>query len=643
MAWSHRYLGAVEAVRWFLFALLVWLGLNTLTRERLQWLAWAVHAGALAASAWAALQFWLALDLFPQGPNPGSTFINRNFFAEFVVCTLPFGALLLARARKSAAVVGLAASLGFVVTTILMTGTRAALIALWLQLFVVLPLIAWRCREQLAWKGWSRRLLLSMLAAFVGTVLVLGMVPTGNMKILGEERGATALQRGINRTQSIGPRDGSLGIRMVMWRATLNAIQARPLTGLGAGAWENEIPRYQAVGSQLETDYYAHNEFLQVVAEYGLAGWLFLWLLGAYLLLAAGRTWRADSAEAHEDQPWRAVLLSSLLALMVVSNIGFPWRMATTGALFALCLGGLAASDARIGLRARLLARPLQWNPLRANAALAATTACIVLALFIVERAAEAESKLVRAAKMAIGISLSGSPNNPQFDASKREMLRLVSEGIAINPHYRKITPIVADELARWGDWRNATWIWESVLASRPYIVAIISNAARGHASLGQTGQALELLERARQIQPSAPSVRSLEVVLLSRAGQEPKALELAKDAVGSGIYDYDLVNALFMLARRAGDYPLAEKAAALRMAQWPESRAAGQVQLGLMYGVDMRQEDKALAAFRLGLQLASPTQRAGLLQQIPPEFRARLGAAASTPAGGTQTSASSK
>ena len=31
MAWSHTYLGGVEAIRWFIFSLLVWLGLNTLT------------------------------------------------------------------------------------------------------------------------------------------------------------------------------------------------------------------------------------------------------------------------------------------------------------------------------------------------------------------------------------------------------------------------------------------------------------------------------------------------------------------------------------------------------------------------------------------------------------------------------------
>src|SRR6185295_17882576 len=97
--------------------------------------------GALVAALWAALQFWVGFGWFPQGPNPGSTFVNRNFYAEFVVCTLPFGMLLLARARTSAAVCLLAASNGFVITTILMTGTRGALLALWLLLLVLFPLI----------------------------------------------------------------------------------------------------------------------------------------------------------------------------------------------------------------------------------------------------------------------------------------------------------------------------------------------------------------------------------------------------------------------------------------------------------------------------------------------------------------------
>lgn len=639
MAWSHPYLGGVEAVRWFLFALIAWLGLNLLTRERIPMLAWCIHGGALVASLWTVLQFWIGFSLFPQGPQPASTFINRNFFAEFVVCTLPFAFLLLAQATRPARALVLAASGGFIVVAILMTGTRAALGAMWLQLLVVLPVIAWRCRGRLAWTAWTPRLRGLAAASFMGTVLVLGLIPSGNPKIVEEGHGASPLLRGFTRTQSIGPRDSSLSLRLVMWRDTLRAIQARPLAGLGAGAWESEIPLYQQGGAQLETDYYVHNEFLQMVAEYGLVGWLFLLLLTACLLDAAWRSWRGTTPQDDEERALRAVLLCSLFALMIVSNVGFPWRLAATGALFALCLGGLAASDARLGFVGRLRAAPLRWSPAIANAGLVASSACLALAIVIGQRAAESERMLVQAARYAVSISASGDPLNPRFDPWKREMLQLVTEGIALNPHYRKITPMVADELARWGDWANATWIWESVLASRPNVVAILSNAARGYSTLGQADKAFAYLERARRIQPRAPAVRSLEVILLARGDQPQLAMQRAQQAMDEGIADYDLVNAYFILAWRAKDYPLAFRVLERRMAQWPQSRPLGFLQLGLIHADGLNDPVKALDFFRRALAEAPPGERARLLPQVPAEYRAQLAAAAPAP----QTSASSR
>src|SRR5450830_247720 len=96
MLWSHSYLAGVEAIRWFILSLLMWLGLNTLTRQNLPLLWWGIHAGAVMASLWAALQFWLDLGLFPQAAAPASTFVNRHFFAEYAVSVLPFSVYLLA-------------------------------------------------------------------------------------------------------------------------------------------------------------------------------------------------------------------------------------------------------------------------------------------------------------------------------------------------------------------------------------------------------------------------------------------------------------------------------------------------------------------------------------------------------------------
>ena len=643
MAWSHSYLGGVEAIRWFIFSVLLWLGLNSLSRERLPLLAWGIHGGAVVAALWAVLQFLVDFRLFPQGPNPASTFVNRNFFAEFAACTLPFSALLLARSRRPGEIALLAASSGLVIVAILMTGTRSALSAMWLQLLLLLPLILWLNRKQLAMGQWDNARRFIAIGFLLLTVLGLGLLPSGNARIQQELRGSTALERGFKRTASISLEDGSLGVRMIMWKATARMIQARPLSGVGAGAWESEIPLYQSKGSQLETDFYVHNEFLQLLAEYGLVGWIFLLLLFAYLLDAAWRTVRDKTVSGQAEAPFRAVVLCSLLALFVVSNVGFPWRMAATGAIFAVCLAALAASDARLGVRGRWAAMAMQWRPAFSRAALVASVACLALAVYITQQAAQSEQKIVKATKLALSISASGDTSNPKWDRAKGDVLRLIREGVELNRHYRKITPMVADEMARWGDWRNAVWIWESVLSSRPYVVVIMSNIARGYASIGNPQKALEYLERARKIQPQAPAVLSLEVILLSRTGQEARALALARNAVRDNVVDYDLLNATVGLARRGGDYPLAIKALELLMAGWPQTRAAGYAQLGNLYASGLKDQRKALDAFRKALELTPPGSLAQQQAQIPAEYWLELGLTGTVPAAATQMSVINK
>ncbi|QJW84487.1 hypothetical protein HK414_14430 [Ramlibacter terrae] len=186
---------------------------------------------------------------------------------------------------------------------------------------------------------------------------------------------------------------------------------------------------------------------------------------------------------------------------------------------------------------------------------------------------------------------------------------------------------MIADELARWGDWENATWIWESVLASRPHVVAIMTNAARGHATLGRREQARAHFERARRLQPDAPAVRSLEVLLLARDGEDAKALAAVKAALAAGISDFDLLNAAVVLGWRTGDIPFALQALDMRSAAFPETRAKGEMQRGTIYLNELKDRPRALQAFRLGLALAEAPQRAGFLQQLPPEVRQELGA----------------
>lgn len=631
MAWSHTYLAGVEALRWCVFALLLWLGLNTLTLARLPLLATGIHWGAVLASLWVALQFWLDLRLFPQMPPPGSTFLNRNFYAEFVVCTLPFSVLLAAQAQGRAQMSLRVFSTAFNVLALLMTGTRSALLAL-LVLAPVLLLMLWRYRDRLAFPHWGRASQWLAGAIMLVTVLGLGSLPTRNAHLANEGIGQTALERAFIRGSSLGASSeysaGSSSVRLQMWQATLRLIADRPLSGVGAGAWEVAIPLYQAAGTQLETDYYVHNEYLQLLAEYGVAGWLFAFLFGAYLLRATRRTWTEWSAASPPDPqeaPWRAGLLASVLALLVVSGAGFPWHLASTCALFALLLGALGASDLRLSApvpgpqEARL-------NPVRMRLALGALTLALALAMGLSWLAVAAETRLVRAAQLAYRISFAGAPDDPRWSATRQDMLRLVREGISLHPHYRKITPLVADELAAWGDWENARWIWASVLESRPHVVALLANLARAGIHLGDLDQARRYYERALAVRPDAPSLRSIEIMLLMRQGQEQDALPRLHAHLATGQVEPDLIEYAYVLGLRHKDFALALESQRVRRKLWPGTRIDSWLKTAMVHaGPDLKDRKQALEAFQAAWEASPESLKPRVRELVPPDYRAQL------------------
>ena len=640
MGWSHAFLAGAEAIRWYLFAWLLWLGLNCFSRPRFDLLALGIHGGALVASLWTALQFWADFKGFPQGPNPASTFVNRNFFAEFAVCTLPFSVWLLLRMRSQLLIAAMAFTLGFNLVAIFMTGTRSALLAMG-AMALVAPLIVWQYRRHWRVAGavglaWGRRQVWLAAGMLAVTVAVLGVLPTQNAALIEEHRvegkGLTPLTRSFDRILSMTDKreytERSFSLRWVMWKATARMIAARPLTGVGAGAWEVQIPLYQTVGSQLETDYYVHNEVLQLLAEYGVVGAAFLLGLLAYLLRAAWVTWRDRSPQGQLEGPLRATTLTGLLAFLIVSNAGFPWRLAATGAFFAVSLAVLAASDMRLAAQGNWLMQPLAWSPLRSRVLLGVAGLSLALCLYISERAVQVEHLIVDAVKTALTITASGRPNDPAFDADKARMLRDLREGIAINAHYRKLTPMAADEMAKWGDWQDAIWVWESVDRSRPYIVAILTNIARGYSMVNQFDRAFAYLERCKQLQPDAPSVRSLETILLARTGHDAEALALAKQSLHENIVDVDLVNAAYTLGAKQGDWEFVLKALALRAKLWPETLIDTLLKMGRVYaepGLPVHDEAKALEAFRKAYALVTDADKAAVKAQVPAQYQGRL------------------
>ena len=124
-------------------------------------------------------------------------------------------------------------------------------------------------------------------------------------------------------------------------------------------------------------------------------------------------------------------------------------------------------------------------------------------------------------------------------------------------------------------------------------------------------------------MQPNASSVRSLDVVLKSRTGKEPEAVRIAQASMNEGIYDFDLVNAAYVLGMRSGNWDLALQGLALRNKDWPEQAVDGWTKTGTIYAVYKKDDAKALEAYRKALALA--TDKEAVRRQIPAALQSQL------------------
>lgn len=627
MMWSHTYLAGGEAVRWLLFSLVLWLGVNVFTSVRVTYLAWGIHIGAVMASLWTVLQFWLDWQFFPQGPNPASTFGNRNVLAEFLVCALPFSVLLLTRVRSKALVFCLTVTVGLNVVALFMTGTRSALAAL-LILVAVLPALLWRYRLLAASSNWGLVHKVALGVVFVSVLGSLGSIDSGNASLLAERGRGDAIDHALGRSQSAVQSDefekGSFSVRMQLWMSTGRMILANPLLGVGAGAWEVQVPLHQAAGAQLESDYYAHNEFIQLVSEYGLMGWLFVLALFAYLVRSVKATWMLSGSDATREAPARAFALTSILMLLVVSNAGFPWHMVGTSALFAVSLAVLAASDARLGNVVPAWRWPrVTWKTAYSWLAMGLIVAAAAVTAYFSWQAVVCEAMLQKAVAQSHRVIQSGNPGHPRWNDTKADILRLAQQAIAINPHYSTATAILAENVIRWGDWENAIWLMQSTMSTRPNEVALLVGVSRAYLTVGKPEQAQAWFNRAASVQPNAPYVRVQQAYLSLAQRDYQSAADIIAERLDDHGADHDLVNAAYILGEGTGDWQLAIRALEQQIKNSPKDAASAWLDLGELYSrAEIANEARAAESYRNALSLTPGYLRDRVWRRIPPTIQ---------------------
>jgi len=308
-----------QALLYVAYALLCFLSAQTLLRgSQARKLALIFIVYGTAVAAFALLQgispngklYWIRQPR--MGGNIYGPYVNHNHYAGLMELLLPIPLVLsltqLAHERERTAA-GVAAAL--MAGTLFLSGSRGGMLAILVELALLSVLLV---RQK---KGVR---LAAGAAGFVAVLLVL-LVWVGGRELT--HRVSTISTEA--RTEISG------GMRLSIDRDTLRMFRRKPLLGWGLGAFPVVYPEFRSFYTNFFVNE-AHNDYLQLLAEMGLAGFaamLWFWVVLGRAALPKLKNWTTDISGA--------VTLAATLSvtgILVHSFFDFNLQIPANAALF---------------------------------------------------------------------------------------------------------------------------------------------------------------------------------------------------------------------------------------------------------------------------------------------------------------------
>jgi O-antigen ligase len=306
--------------------------------EDRRWLAMApiVAIGALEAALGLCQNFGGGVDQVRWG-----TYVNHNHYAGFLEMALPFAVMYPVafwRRRRSRgnslvapvlAACGVWSLAGLMFAGIAHSFSRMGFTATVSSLFVM-GILAFGNR-QLGWVARSRKRRWCA-AGVVSTLVRAGFVFLPPDKLI------------LRFSQISSVKGLTAEGRIKLWAETLPLIKAYPPFGCGLGGYETAFSKFK-VSEPLVTDDFAHNDYLQLLAELGLAGFLLGGALAFSVLRAVLR--KAVLSLAQEERYFAVACTGSLAAILLHSLVDFNLYIPANAMLLAWIAGMTAGNNVK--------------------------------------------------------------------------------------------------------------------------------------------------------------------------------------------------------------------------------------------------------------------------------------------------------
>ncbi len=270
---------------------------------------------------------------------PFASFINQHHFASFMEMTggLAFGLLFGSAIGRDKKVI-LATAAVIMGVAVVLTSSRGGLLSfIGVMAFVVIV-------NQLKRKtAKSDTNVLRPFVAIAAAGLGLLIVVFGVVLMIGAD---SSLMRGIGLS---GVTDDISNGRTHFWSIAIRVFLDHPLLGAGFDAFGVAFPKYDSWTGAYRIEQ-AHNDYLQTLADAGIAGFA---CVAAFIFLLFKKSLRLISNEPNEFRQSAAIgALAGCFGVMVHSFVDFPLRTPSNTFIFLL-LAAIATVSVKFAVKSR--------------------------------------------------------------------------------------------------------------------------------------------------------------------------------------------------------------------------------------------------------------------------------------------------
>ncbi len=360
-----EYVGRKELLRILTYAALFFIILNNLNRqEATQIISFALIFLALGISIYAIYQFLTHSNRVWHFPvrfigRAGGTYISPNHLAGFLELLLPLALTytLVGRGRAVTKIfLGYAALV--MIAGIGVTGSRGSWVACLIALTVLFVVLLFQRAHR--------------LPAGLLLVVVIGSCIWGASQ-------TSLFQSRLNAAVAGGRVD--LDVRLVLWESAVRMWQDHAWFGVGPGHYDHRYRTYRPATVQLQPDY-AHNDYLNALADWGVVGTTLLLLALGALAVGILKVWKHVRRGENEfgmslSNKFAFVLggTIALLALLIHATVDFNLQI-PANAILTVTLAALLSSHWRF-------ATERYWFSLRWPGRLIASAALVSAAAYL--------------------------------------------------------------------------------------------------------------------------------------------------------------------------------------------------------------------------------------------------------------------